>query len=210
MSETPNSSTHTGKGNGQHPSEAPLEKPDPYADLMSQAIDGPEDYGIAFSTPGTIPTRKPLPDEYIRCHPTFAPKFHIYVDQTIRRSFLVYPHLRPLFGPGSLRGHVLRLFVSALQTPFMWAMPEAIQDSELSMEYARSRDSVAVNAIARWVSCTQERGRYTVHDPKRPDIFPEPKWPAGDANAWLALAWRGAIIDHENHDVLLRKQGAKL
>jgi hypothetical protein len=177
---------------------------------MAEAVESPDDFGAERSVPGAIIVRKPLDGEFIRCHPTFAPRFHIYVNQITRRPFLVYRHLLPLLGTTSVRLHSLRLFVTPQLAHFMWAMPMGIADSELSMTYARSRDAVVAAAVKRWVSCTHTRGLWSTAPPHSPEIFPEPEWPAGDGNTWLSAAWRGAIIDKEDHDEILIRRGKKL
>jgi hypothetical protein len=183
---------------------------DPYDNLMAQAVESPDDFGTGKPSPGAIVVRAPLDGEFVRCHPLFAPQFHIYVNAITRRPFLVYKQFVPLLGTKSVRLHTMRMFVTPQLAHFMWPVKAGIEDSELSMIYARSRDAVIAEAMKRWVSCTQTRGLWSTSPPLAPEIFPEPSWPEGDFNLWLKSAWRGAIIDRKDHEEILIRQGLKL
>ncbi len=183
---------------------------DPYANLLAEQVGSPDDYGADKPVPGAILVRKPQDGEFLRCHPTFAPRFHVYVSPATRRQFLVYQQIAPLLGASLVRLHVLRLFVTSNMSHFIWAMKVGLVDNEMSMNYARSRDTVIKEAVSRWVSCSQVRGLWETAPPLSPEIFPEPEWPAGDGNTWLAASWRGAIIDRPDHDEVLIRRGVKL
>ena len=192
--------------------EAAAEGPpnDPYANLMAEAVESPDDFGAGPAVPGAIVVRKPFEGEYLRCHPTFAPRFHIFVNQVTRRSFLVYRHLVPLLGVKSVRLHTLRMFMTPQKTHFIWAIPVGLVDNEMSMTYARSRDTVVTDTLKQWASCTSVGGLWSTAPPGAPEIFPQPEWPPGDGNTWLVSAWRGAIIDHAEHDEVLIRLGRKI
>jgi hypothetical protein len=208
------------KGDGSAPPEQPegimgeaaaeSTTTDPYANLLAESVESPDDFGAGPAVPGAIIVRKPLDGEFVRCHPTFAPLFHVYLNLITRRSFLVYRQFVPLLGIKAVRLHTMRMFVTPQMVHFIWAMPMGIVDSDLSMTYARSRDTVAAETIQRWMSCTQARGLWSTAPPGAPEIFPEPEWPPGDGNSWLAAAWRGAIIDRADHDEILIRRGVKL
>jgi hypothetical protein len=132
------------------------------------------------------------------------------VNPVTRWSFLVYRHLVPLLGVKSVRLHTMRLFMTPQKAHFIWPMMVGIPDNELSMTYARSRETVPTETISRWMSCTSLGGIWTAQPPGAPEIFPEVEWPPGDGNAWLAGAWRGSIIDHKDHDEILIRRGLKI
>lgn len=195
---------------GAEATSAPAVQEDPYDNLMAQAIESPDDFGTGKPTPGAIVVRAPLDGEFVRCHPLFAPAFHIYVNAITRRSFLVFKQFVPLLGAKSVRLHTMRMLCTPQLAHFMWPVKAGIEDSDLSMTYARSRDTVIAEAMKSWVSCTQTRGLWSTSPPDAPEIFPEPKWPEGDFNLWLKSAWRGAIIDRKDHEEILIRQGRKL
>jgi len=192
---------------------APAAAADPYGNLMAEAVKGPDSYGAdkAQTVLGAIPVRSPTDGEFLRCHPTFCPQFHLYLSPYTKRTFLVFNKLMPLFGPKMARLHTMRMLITPQQAAFIWPVKVGIATNDLSMTYARSRDSVVAEIIKRWMSVRQTGGLWSSAPPHDPTIFPEKLlWPAGDDNAWLALAFRGNIIDSSDHDEIQYLLGKKL
>jgi hypothetical protein len=192
---------------------AAAEENDPFNNLMAEAVKSPDDFGLGQPSLGAIPLRQPLNGEFLRCHKTFCPQFHLYPSPFTKRVFLVFSKFVPLIGKENTRLHTMRMFITPRFEAFMWAMKAGIVDSELSMTYARSRDAVVAATIKQWVACMATRGLWSTAAPLDPTIFPEDDkliWPPGDHNKWLALAWRGNIIADKDHDEIQFRQGVKL
>jgi hypothetical protein len=181
----------------------------PLDDLISEAMSAPDDFGDTASiSPGALDVRKPKRDEWVRCHPTFAPNFPIYLDANNRDApYLVRRHLIPLFRPGTLATCTLRLFINSVGGCFIWPLKHA--SGKGGETWAESRFQVANEAISEWRTIWAGKDSYLAGAPLRPDVFPtDLRWPSGTPNDWVHKAFPGArIIGAKDHAIILYQSG---
>jgi hypothetical protein len=69
-------------------------------------------------------------------------------------------------------------------------------------------------AKSRWTRLTSRKDQgyeeYKVSFARDEDAFPEPNWPTQSLGELIGVTFKGRMIDHENHEGLLRLTGAKV
>ena len=219
MSDTTSHSPQQDRGNGASPpNESSLMDealPEnvavaPVLDLMSEALSSPDEFGGAgIASPTAFAVRKPGKDEWFRVHPSFRPDFFLYERKVGNRTvvYLVRKPFVPLFGKAA-KPCTLRLCVNVQGSPFFWACKHALDG--FGQSWAESRNTVAQDAVRRWIAIEGGDGCYVIIPPDRPDIFPQPVWPEGTPNDWLNKGFAGLVVDRADHEAVLLRRGAAL
>jgi hypothetical protein len=155
----------------------------------------------------TVPVRKPGRAEFVRVHPD--PKWSlataIYVDQ-LKEVYFVAPEARSLFLDG-LAPIMLFTAVTQRAIPFLWpvALDEGIGGRRNSWnDSAREAPELAKRQWVRVVS-DMAAGSYRVYEAL--GKLPDPVFPDKPLTDLLRIAFRGRIIDNQDHTVVKQMLG---
>jgi hypothetical protein len=155
-----------------------------------------------------VPVRKPNRTEFVRVHPDPAMSFPtaVFVDKEERgEAFLVLPAMHEAMA-GELKPVLLMTTATRQGVAFLWpvALPDAGGRTNAWSETARQ---AAELAKAKWVraAADMQLGAYRIFEAV--DRLSEPVWPDLPLQRLLEIAFRGRVIDREDHPILKRLRG---
>lgn len=157
-----------------------------------------------------VAVRKPKPGEFFRTHPDpeMSLRIAIYENRDEQMIFYVEPEIRPLLGE-LLRAVLLVACINSAGVIFLWPIKLPDDNRGGGRAWAESAMRAAVHAKDKWVRLIGEigNGAYRVFSAK--GELPEPDWPDRTLQEYLVVAFEGRIVNHAEHDVILRLQGLK-
>lgn len=154
-----------------------------------------------------VPVRKPTKQEYFRVHPgeEMALPTMVLEEKDSKEVYLVdpsmYPHLE-----GDMTPALLTTTITRQGAVSIWPVKIAGDSSMVSGWQDTSRQAAEIGK-GRWVRMAADMalGAYRVHVAQ--GDLPEPKWPDRSFSELLEVAFRGKVIDSENHPVIQRLRG---
>jgi hypothetical protein len=154
-----------------------------------------------------VPVRKPTRYEFFRTHPDPEMWFDtgIFEDKEEREVFFVTPAMRNAL-LGEIKPVTLAVTITRQSVLSLW--PLKLPTDEMSYNaWSETAREAAELAKTHWVrmSADMSLGGYRIY--KAEGQLSEPVWPDKSLNELLELAFRGRIVDSENHPVIRRLRG---
>lgn len=154
-----------------------------------------------------VPVRKPSKQEFIRVNPAedmMLPTV-VYEDSQERETFLVAPNMMPFMGD-QLKAAVLVVAMNRQDVTFIWPVKIA-NDNTSKNDWQETALQGCQLAKKRWVrmSADMALGAYRLFEAQ--GELSEPNWTDKPLNELLEVAFRGKVIDTEDHPVVRRLRG---
>ena len=157
-----------------------------------------------------VAVRKPKPGEFFRVHPDpeMSLPIAMYEDRDEQLFYFVEAAMRPFLAE-QLRAALLATCINQALQVFLWPIKLPEDNRGGGRAWAESAMRGALIAKEKWVRLIGElaNGGYRVFSAK--GELPEPVWPDRSLQDYLVVAFEGRIIDHPEHDVILRLQGLR-
>jgi len=159
-----------------------------------------------------IKVRKPGTQEWFRLHP--AKEYQLPTALFLRENeellrpetYLVLPECRDLFGKNHLTPVRLRLAVNSLETVFLWDLK--VPKDGVMTDYFITLHEIAEEAENNWVRLEWSNADRVYHYHYAEGDLGDPQFPQGKTmRDWLALGFKGRIIDSEDHPVVAEFKG---
>jgi hypothetical protein len=155
-----------------------------------------------------IAIRKPNVNEFARVHPDPAMSLAttICVDAE-RDAYFVAPALRNVMVAGGLKAILLVVTVNQRGLPFLWPLALGDGTGRRNGWHDSAREAAEL-AKTEWIKIVSDMpaGQYRIYRAK--GKLPEPVFPTGKTmEELLRLAFRGRVIDNENHPVVKQALG---
>lgn len=151
-----------------------------------------------------LQVRKPNRQDFVRSHPEMRTTVAIVEIKEDREVFLVDPEIMPMLA-GDVAVKTLVLAVTRQGNPFVWPLTPHSPEARPSAwnESALAAEKIAQKSWVRMAS-NMGAGEYDVFESS---LSLEPRWPDIDLRQMLELAFRGHLIDREDHPIVLRLTG---
>jgi hypothetical protein len=156
-----------------------------------------------------VDVRKPANNEFVRVttDPKMSLATSIYIDRD-REVWFVPPKFRPLF-PVGLKWMLLTTAVNQRAIPFLWplALGDGGQIGQRKNKWHETAREAAEMAKKEWVKVASDMpaGCYRIFKAK--GKLPEPVFPSKTLSELLRLAFRGRVIDREDHPAVQQADG---
>lgn len=154
-----------------------------------------------------VPVRRPNRQEYIRVNPAedMLLPVAIYEDIHERETMLVSPHMCEALNE-HIKPALLTVAINRLGVTFIWPV-KLVSESGMASDWYETAQTACEMAKKDWirVSADMSLGAYRVHKPL--GLLSEPEWPAKSLNELLSIAFRGKVIENEDHPVVRRLRG---
>jgi hypothetical protein len=154
-----------------------------------------------------VPVRKPQKQEYVRVHPDEAMMLAtaVYEDKQDREFYFVAPNMMSAM-LGETTPVILVTAMNRQKVSFLWPLKVANDNSSGNawQESAQQGCEVAKKTWARLVA-DMSLGAYRIFAAQ--GDLSEPEWPTKPLNELLEIAFRGRVIDSEDHPVVRRLRG---
>jgi len=157
---------------------------------------------------GAVKVRKPGQQEWFRLHP--SPKYQMPAALFVRKNdelltpqtYLVPPEYKGVFKKQHLTPVRLRLAINSLDTEFLWDIRRP-RDGVMS-DYHLSVQEAADAAETTWIRLDWDNGNRAYDYQEALDDLGDPQWqhPERSWGDWLRLAFKGRLIDREDHEVI--------
>ena len=154
-----------------------------------------------------VPVRKPQKQEYVRVHPDEAMMLAtaVYEDKQDREFYFVAPNMMSAM-LGETTPVILVTAMNRQKVSFLWPLKVANDNSSGNawQDSAQQGCEVAKKTWARLVA-DMSLGAYRIFAAQ--GDLSEPEWPTKPLNELLEIAFRGRVIDSEDHPVVRRLRG---
>ena len=154
-----------------------------------------------------VPVRKPQKQEFVRVHPDTAMMLAtaVYEDKQDREFYFVAPNMMSTM-LGETTPVILVTAMNRQKVSFLWPVKVA-NDSSSGNAWQDSAQQACDLAKKTWVrlSADMSLGAYRVWAAE--GDLSEPEWPTKPLNELLEIAFRGRVIESEDHPVVRRLRG---
>ncbi|MCP1974305.1 hypothetical protein [Bradyrhizobium elkanii] len=173
-------------------------------DMKEAGLEGAEEQLSAIST------RKPPPDEYVRVHPgkdmTITVALHESRDNFASEHYIVMPKM--LSTLMDLRGAFFaQLYVTATRSGATMIWPVKLPTGGASNPWYESALKGAALAKTDWIRIFADPGQKQYRIMKALGEFDPPKFPDKPLNELLEIAFKGRVIDSNDHPVCRKLRG---
>jgi hypothetical protein len=156
----------------------------------------------------TIPVRKPNRQDFVRVHPDSAYRcgpVGVLELKEDRETFLVAPSMVNVLA-GEYATVTLHTAITRQGVVFLWPVKLPAPDGR-QLAWHTSAAEAAEKAMDHWVrvSANMNLGAYDIA--LATATLPEPEWPTHTPEEILRIAFRGHMIDREDHPVVRRLRG---
>jgi hypothetical protein len=154
-----------------------------------------------------VPVRKPNRTDYFRTHPdpNMCLPTTVLVDRDEQDEiFFVPPDMRGVLA-GELKHVLLQVTITRQGVLLLWPINLPLDGRHCP--WAETSRQAAELAKSSWVRMASDRplGAYRIF--RAEGEIPEPRWPDKTFGELLQIAFRGRIIDSEDHPVIRRLRG---
>ena len=155
----------------------------------------------------SVLVRKPHRQEFFRTHPDprMALEAAILEFKQDRQSFIVAPELAPYL-PGEAVAKFLLPTITNHGTLFLWPIRLPDEQGRLD-EWNTVAHEAAERAKSKWVRLMANMGAGTYDVLEAAGQFPDPVWPEASLQQLLEIAFKGRIIEDQDHPVLRKLRG---
>jgi hypothetical protein len=154
-----------------------------------------------------VPVRKPQKQEFVRVNPDESMMLAtaVYEDKQDREFYFVAPDMMPAM-LGETTPVILVTAVNRQKVSFLWPI-KVPTDSGSNNSWQDSALQGCEFAKKKWVRLNADMslGAYRIFAAQ--GDLSEPEWPAKPLNELLEIAFRGRVIDSEEHPVVKRLRG---
>jgi hypothetical protein len=154
-----------------------------------------------------VPVRKPQKQEFVRVHPDEAMMLAtaVYEDKQDREFYFVAPDMMPAM-LGETTPVILVTAINRQKVSFLWPLKVANDNSNGNAWQDSAQQGCEV-AKKTWVRLVADMslGAYRIWAAQ--GDLSEPEWPAKPLNELLEIAFRGRVIENEDHPVVKRLRG---
>jgi hypothetical protein len=154
-----------------------------------------------------VAVRKPNRTEFVRVHPDpqMTLLTAVFTDKEERETFIVAPAMREAL-LGEIRPVLLMTAITRQGVLFVWPVPLPDESGRRNAwsETAREGSELAKSAWVR-LAADMSLGAYRLYQAE--GALSEPTWPDKTLSDLLEIAFRGRIIDSEDHPVVRRLRG---
>jgi hypothetical protein len=188
-------------------------KPDDPFDLA--ALRQPQNVAQVRHRRLSVPVRrKPNRLDFVRTHPDPAYRVPMWLfrpgrgDDNSSGEEIYFVHNKVVQELESeCRLHTIFTGVNLQGSPFLWCVPEPLDDGREPNTWLVTNREAAELAMQRWVRVASDMGAgaYCVHEYEGPPI--EPKWPEESFLDLLKLGFKHRMIDHPEHPMIMRLRG---
>jgi hypothetical protein len=153
-----------------------------------------------------VPVSNPNRHVFFRTHPDPAMSLvtTIFEDKEGRETFFVVPEMR-----GVLLGETKPVWLTTAITAqgIVLIFPISLPTDGRIQPWVETKRQAAELAKTRWVRMVADMqlGAYRIYEAE--GELPEPVWPEQSFPELLEIAFKGRIIDHEDHPVVRRLRG---
>jgi hypothetical protein len=157
----------------------------------------------------SIPLRKPSSTAFVRAHPheSYRLQTKLLVLKDERETYLVMPELwDSLATEPALKPQLLVTAIDRQGVLFVWQANLPRPDGRVD-EWTRTMLEAIDLSTKSWVRVTSNMGlgAYEVSTPTA--SLPDPVWPEMPFSDILRIAFKGKVIDREDHSILRRLRG---
>jgi hypothetical protein len=153
-----------------------------------------------------VAVRKPTYAEFVRVHPKpdMTLPTSIFVDQVNRETYFVVPEMRSIL-TGGVKLMTLVTTVNQRGTVFLW--PLGLGDGGRRNVWHDTAREAAEMAKREWIKIVPDMpaGQYRIYTAE--GNLGDPVWPDKTLNELLRVAFRGRIIDSEDHLIVQQARG---
>jgi hypothetical protein len=157
---------------------------------------------------GAVKVRKPGQQEWFQLHPSL--KYQMPAALFVRKNtelltpqtYLVPKEYWGLFKRQHLTPVRLRLAINSLDTEFLWDIRRP-RDGVMTYYHISVKEAADADE-ATWIRLDWDNGSRTYDYVEALDDLGDPQWqhPERSWGDWLRLAFRGRLIDREDHEVV--------
>jgi hypothetical protein len=153
-----------------------------------------------------IAIRRPKDNEFVRAS-EFSLTTFVWEDKDEGETYFVVPSMRPhIIAGGSMK--LLVLAVNQIATPFIWKVPVVDEYSRRNTWNESHRD-IYQTAKKEWVKMVGDRGAGLYRKYLPSGDLQQPRFPDRPFNELLDIAFRGRLIDREDHPIIKAMRGIK-
>jgi hypothetical protein len=179
-----------------------------FADLDKLRLSfGSASFAGAVEILSKVPVRKPQKQEFVRVHPDDAMMLAsaIYEDKETRDFYFVAPNMMPIM-LGVASPAILVTALSRQNVTFIWPVKVANDNGNQNDWFDTAQQGCEL-AKKKWVRLAADMslGGYRIYEAQ--GQLSEPEWPAKTLQELLEVAFRGKVIDSEDHPVIRRLRG---
>lgn len=183
--------------------EQALSKSSGFPDIESFKLDLNEFiFGATKEVLSTVPVGKPKKSDFFRIHASedFMMATMTYEDKDERKHFLISPEMVPEL-VGEATPTLLLTTITRQNVVGLWAVKLG------SSDWAYSAQQAAELAKTRWVRMAADMslGAYRIYEAQ--GELSEPDWPKKTFKELVEIAFRGRVIDRDDHPVINRLRG---
>jgi hypothetical protein len=153
-----------------------------------------------------VPVGNPNRHAFFRIHPDPAMSLvtTIFEDKAARETFFVVPEMRGVL-LGETKPVWLAIAITAQGVVLMF--PISLPTDGRTNPWLETKRQAAELAKTRWVRMVADMqlGAYRIFEAE--GELPDPVWPEQSFRELLEIAFKGRIIDHEDHPVVRRLRG---
>lgn len=168
---------------------------------------GEATWGATTEILSKVPVRKPQRQEFVRVHPDESMMLAaaVYEDKLDREFYFVAPNMMSEMS-GETVPVILVVAISRQNVVFLWPIKIA-GDSGLGSDWQETARIGCETAKSKWVRLAADMslGGYRIWAAQ--GDLPEPEWPKKPLNELLEIAFRGRVIDNEDHPIIKRLRG---
>jgi len=154
-----------------------------------------------------VPVRKPMKQEFVRVHPDEAMMLAtaVYEDKQDREVYFVAPNMMAAM-LGETTPVILVTAMNRQKVSFLWPVKVA-NDNSSGNAWQDSAHQGCEVAKKTWVRLVADMslGAYRIWAAQ--GDLSEPEWPTKPLNELLEIAFKGRVIDSEDHPVVRRLRG---
>jgi hypothetical protein len=180
---------------------------DIFSDLNSLRLSPELQGGSAREVLSHVPVRKPTRHEFFRVHPdpNMSLSTAVFIDKEERETFFVAPSMWEVL-LGEMKPVSLVTAVTRQGVEIIWplALPG---DGARRNDWYETAWQAADLAKKTWVRMPADMslGAYRIYEAQ--GELSEPSWPDKPLDELLRIAFRGRVIDSEDHPVVRRLRG---
>lgn len=180
-----------------------------FSDIEALRLD-PADFAVASAEiMATVPVRKPKRDEFFRINPDplMSMTTSVYIDKDDGDTcYLIAPGMRSALA-GEFRTVALYIFVTPRGVMGVWPVPVPTDTREAGSGWIESRRVAVQNGKTSWVRVLADMSLGAYRILKAMGDLGEPQFPDIPFNEILEIAFRGKVIDSEDHPIVRRLRG---
>jgi hypothetical protein len=158
-----------------------------------------------------VPVKKPSKTDFIRVSPDTAHRVGMYMitikgSSNAEDTYAVLPKLIQLIDPKVVAKFTLFLAINRQRIPFIWPVRVPATDAKANEWHTSAREAAEM-AMSRWVRvvANMARGSYDISVAEA-ELSP-PEWPEEDYPTILDIAFKGKIVDSDEHAVVQQMRG---